>query len=346
MTLRHEWEAIPTEDHPLVQLGRALQQADYRFTTISTPSHRRVNAREANALARDLRGVFGWSRPFADGVLDAPIMALMARAGILQSDPEGWRSALRASTLDDDLYFHSAFPTDATDAVFFGPDTYRYAQVLQAALAETPLAPLHRVVDIGCGAGPGAVTMARRLPAAQVWATDINPQAIKLTALNAHLAGVGNITPAFANLLDGFARLPQAHGTSRMRSTEYEGRDETRGLDLIAANPPFMVDADERTYCHGGGALGEGLSLAIVEASLPKLAAGGRLVLYTCVAIVNGEDAFQARATDLAAAAGCTWRYRELDPDVFGGELGGELHMAANTDRIAAVALVVTRPLQ
>ena len=343
MTLRHEWGALPTEDHPLVQLGRALQQAGYRFTTISTPSHRRVNAREGNALARDLRGVFGWSRPFADGAFDAHIMDLMARVGILQSDPEGWRSALRASTLGGDLYFHSAFPTDATDAVFFGPDTYRYAQVLEAALAETPLAPVHRAVDIGCGAGPGAVTMARRLPQAQVWATDINPQALTLTALNAHLAGVANIIPAYVNLLDRVAQQAPKHGAAR--SMDYEIWDETRGFDLIAANPPFMVDADERTYCHGGGALGEGLSLAIVEASLSQLAPGGRLVLYTCVAIVDGQDPFLARAADLVAAAGYTLRYRELDPDVFGGELGSELHTAANTDRIAAVYLVVTRPL-
>lgn len=121
--------------------------------------------------------------------------------------------------------------------------------------------------------------------------------------------------------------------------------DEMCGFDLIAANPPFMVDADERIYCHGGGTLGEGLSLAIVEASLARLAPGGRLVLYTCVAIVDGADPFLARAAELADAARCTWRYRELDPDVFGGELGDELHTAANTERIAAVALIVTRPL-
>jgi hypothetical protein len=32
-----------------------------------------------------------------------------------------WRNCIRLSTVDDPLFLHSAFPTEAADAVFFGP---------------------------------------------------------------------------------------------------------------------------------------------------------------------------------------------------------------------------------
>jgi precorrin-6B methylase 2 len=303
----------------LLRLGAALQRDSYGFVTISTPSHRRVNGRPGNEAATDLRGVFGWNRPFSDTVPDEEMLALMRDANIVRQQEGSRKSALRASTLDGKLYFHSAFPTRDTDAVFFGPDTYRYVQVLHAELALLASAHVHRAIDIGCGAGPGALTIATLRPHAEVWAVDINPKALGLTAVNAELSGAANVRIAHSDLLNGV-----------------EGQ-----FDLIASNPPFMMDSDQRTYCHGGGTLGEGLSLDIVTSAASRLAPGGTLVLYTCVAIIQGADPFRERAGVLLEAAGCDWRYREIDPDVFGGELSGAGH--ERTDRIAAVALVATR---
>ena len=300
----------------LLQLGAALRESGYAFTTISTPSHRRVNGRPGNETAADLRGVFGWSRPFDDGLLDPQWLAWMGEAAILRPHEGRWKSALRASTLDGRLYFHSAFPTRDKDAVFFGPDTYRYVQMLHAEMAYLP--PAARAVDIGCGAGPGALTVACAMPQAEVWAVDINPQALELTAVNARLAGAGNVHVAHSDLLQG-----------------------VRGqFDLIVSNPPFMLDSGQRTYCHGGGLLGEGLSLDIVEAALVRLAPGGTLLLYTCVAIIDGADRFRERVAAMLVAARFDWHYREIDPDVFGGELGDPAHQ--HTDRIAAIALCAT----
>jgi len=293
-----------------------LKQSGYAFVTISTPSHRRVNGRPGNEKAKDLRGVFGWSRPFNDDLLDAAMLALMREAHLLRRQDGASKSALRASTIDGQLYFHSSFPTVETDAVFFGPDTYRYVQVLHDAL-ETQ-AGARRVVDIGCGAGPGALTIAKALPQAEVWAVDINPQALELTAVNAQLAGADNIQIAHSDLLRGL-----------------EGQ-----FDLIVSNPPFMLDAHQRLYCHGGGEHGEGLSLDIVNSAITRLAPGGSLVLYTCAAIIDGVDVFRTRIAALLETAGFEWSYREIDPDVFSGALGGAGH--EHTDRIAAVALIAT----
>jgi len=318
MTLLHDWQTAPTEDHPLVRLGRLLQKAGYAFTTTSPPSHRRVNAREHNATANDLRGVFGWNRPFDGSVINPDMLQLMDRAGILLTEGRLYRSALRASTLGGQLYFHSAYPTRDVDSVFFGPDTYRYEQVIDNALAAG--LPVQRAVDIGSGAGPGAIKVAAACPEAEVWAVDVNPKALALTALNAQLARLDNVQAAHSDVLKGV-----------------DGQ-----FDLIVANPPFMVDDDQRTYCHGGGALGEGLSHANVDSAIARLAPGGRLVLYTCVAIIDGADPFRQQAGARLLAAGIHYEYREIDPDVFGGELGDDIHR--DTDRIAAIALVATRP--
>jgi methylase of polypeptide subunit release factors len=113
-------------------------------------------------------------------------------------------------------------------------------------------------------------------------------------------------------------------------------------LDLLIANPPYLVDPAERAYRHGGGPLGAGLSLKILDAALPRLAPGGALLLYTGAAVVNGRDPFRDAAEErLAADRGVGWAYREVDPDVFGEELDTPAY--AEADRIAAVVLTVTR---
>lgn len=48
------------------------------------------------------------------------------------------------------------------------------------------------LVDVGCGYGPIAVALARRAPAATVWAVDVNERALELTRTNASAAGVGD----------------------------------------------------------------------------------------------------------------------------------------------------------
>ena len=49
------------------------------------------------------------------------------------------------------------------------------------------------LLDLGCGAGPIALTMARRSPAATVWAVDVNDRARDLCARNAERNGIDNV---------------------------------------------------------------------------------------------------------------------------------------------------------
>jgi 16S rRNA (guanine1207-N2)-methyltransferase len=49
------------------------------------------------------------------------------------------------------------------------------------------------LLDLGCGYGPVAVTLARRAPSAHVWAVDVNRRALSLTAANARALGLVNV---------------------------------------------------------------------------------------------------------------------------------------------------------
>lgn len=305
-------------DQALLQLGRRLRADGYRFTCVTPATHARNNAREGNERARTLRDVFGWNRPFAPGLISADELQQLQAAQVLAGEGDLLRSTVRWSSLDDLLLVHSAFPTDAGDAVFFGPDSYRFAQVIHDHLQRTPK-PVQHAVDIGCGTGVGALLIARAAQHAQVSAVDINPLALRYTAINAALAGVGNLSVEPSDLLDGIG------GT----------------FDLIVANPPYMLDASERVYRHGGGALGAQLSLRIVEQACERLSPAGTLLLYTGVAIVEGRDALLEAIRLRLAGPQWNWVYREVDPDVFGEQLlepGYE-----RVERIAAVALTVTR---
>jgi methylase of polypeptide subunit release factors len=297
----------------LLALGQALRQAGYRFTTVTPATHRRVNARPENAWARDLRGVFGWSRPFREDSLPAGILSLMRRAGVLVERDDRLCATVRASTIGTRLFFHSAFPTREEDAVFFGPDTYRYVAALKRAMAA--LAPPRRAVDIGAGGGPGAIEVAAQFPEAEVCAADINEHALALAGVNARLAGTPNVQVRHSDLLNGL-----------------DGE-----FDLVLSNPPFILDPDKLRYRHGGDMRGAGLSLQIVDAALARLRAGGTLLLYTGIAIVDGRDEFLEAIRPRLGAACEAWSYEELDPDIFGGQLDCQGY--EEVERIAAVWL-------
>jgi SAM-dependent methyltransferase len=310
--------ADPRREQAIADLGRELRVRGYRFVAPTPETHRRVIARRAQA--RDLRDIFGWSLPFAEAALPARLLGLLERAGALTHSPEGCRSALRFSTLTasgaDLLLAHSAYPTVDADAVFLGPDTYRFAAMIERA------APghFHRAVDVGCGGGAGGMSIAARCE--QVVLADINPAALALSRANLALNGVRNARTAVSDVLDGV-----------------DG-----GIDLVIANPPYLADDRGRLYRDGGGQLGTGLALRIVDQALQRLAPGGTLALYTGTPVVGGVDLFLRAVRERLAAVAVDVEYRELDPDVFGDELDRPAY--ADCERIAVVGLTIRLAVQ
>jgi len=293
--------------------------SDYEFTTPTPATHERVISRPSFARAKDLRGIFGWNLAFSADMLPAPLFDMMRKAEILTTLENGdLKSQVRFSTLDECLFVHSAYPTVQSDAVFFGPDTSRFVAAIVNYL-ERRQTPLKRVADIGCGAGPGGIAVARRNPDARVDLLDINAAALSASRVNAAINDVGNVAPIESDV---------------MNSTE-------GSFDLIISNPPYLIDGKARAYRHGGGDYGEGLSLRILREAISRLAPGGAVLLYTGAAVVDGCDVFGAAARRILAEHGLDATYREIDPDVFGEEL--ETPSYARADRIAAVLLTASR---
>lgn len=296
------------------QLVSHLKGAGYSFVTPTPATHSRVNGRPDNQQAQNLTDAFGWSRPFASSLLPEPLFRVLRDGGLIAESGPGWKSALRVSSLDGDLFLHSAFPTVAADAVFFGPDTYRFARAIKNHLMKTRL--LERALDLGCGSGAGGVVVAKNAICRELVLTDINDAALRMAGLNADAAGVREVTTTYSNLFENI-----------------EGK-----FDLIVANPPYLNDPLERAYRHGGGDLGSDLSMRIAHAAKDRLSPGGSLLLYTGSPIVGGVDHLLRAAEEIFAD--CDLSYEEVDPDVFGEEL--ETAAYSYVDRIAVVVLTVT----
>ncbi len=301
-------------EEPLVELGRALRAEGYAFVTVTPETHRRANA---NAVARGreattLRDVLGWNRPFRAKALPRAILDLLRAAEAVEERDGRLVARVRFSTLGPHLFAHGAYPTRQADAVFFGPDTYRFCTLVAC---ETSRA--QRVVDVGCGSGAGGIVGAPY--ADRVVLADVNGAALALARVNAVLAGVHAEIVASDVLaaVDGV-------------------------VDRVVSNPPYLVDPQGRAYRDGGGPLGSELSLRITREALSRLAPGGSLVLYTGAAVVEGVDTFRRAVLPLVREADASCTYTELDPDLFGEELDTPAYAAV--DRIAAVALRVVMP--
>ena len=214
------------------------------------------------------------------------------------------------------LFLHSAYPATASDAVFLGPDSYRFARLIAQATAGDSVAS---IAEIGCGAGVGGLSAARLHRGARLVLGDINPKALELAAINAAHAGM----IAETRISDGMADL---HGP----------------YDLIVANPPYVAGQSGRTYKDGGDMHGARLSLDWASQAMRRLSLGGKFVLYTGSAILDGGvDALRLALEDLVAGSIYRLTYEELDPDIFAGELRREAY--ADVERIAAVGAVIQR---
>lgn len=300
----------------LLRLLDYLAERGYGFVTPAGSTHNRVSERAAAGDEDLLRDIFGWTRPFTERQLDPALLDLVTDAGIVQRKNGALKLTLRASTVDGRLYLHSA-PTRSPKAVFLGPDSYRYARFLRQSPGDSP--PVAHALDIGVGAGVGAVTLAGLHPGAHVTGSDVNPDALCLAEVNAAHNGVAIDLVNASGLPPSPARF-----------------------DVIAANPPYIAGSVKRIYRDGGGELGEGLALEWVREGLPRLSPGGRFLLYTGSAIVAGRDLIREELERVGSEHGCRLQYEELDPDVFGGTLRQESYR--NVERIALVGAVLTAP--
>lgn len=300
----------------MLALLERLNASGYGFVTPTPDTHQRVFARAAQAASGDLRDIFGWSRPFDPRTIDGDLLVILRSTGMVERADNGLRSLVRVSSLAGRLFLHSAFPTDSHDSVFLGPDSYRFASFLERELAQT--GRFRRLVDIGAGAGVGAIAAAPHLPGAQLTLLDLNPLALRLARINAAFAGI---------------EIETVQGSAI--------GDVTGEFDLAIANPPFIIDQSGPVYRDGGDLHGARLSLDWTLAAAERIDPGGLILLYTGSAIVAGRDQLREALEDALPKLGCTCRYGEIDPDIFGEQLDQPGY--EEVERIAAIGAVIRK---
>lgn len=108
------------------------------------------------------------------------------------------------------------------DALIPRPETEVLLELACQELRRTDLPPAPRVLDVGTGTGALALALKSRFPQAQVHASDISPEALRLAQRNAQQLGL-SISWHHANLLAGVAGP----------------------FDLLVSNPPYLPDGDQ-----------------------------------------------------------------------------------------------------
>jgi methylase of polypeptide subunit release factors len=306
------------KSHALIALGENLRSRGYHFVAVTPATHCRVLDRPATTST--LESIFGWNRPFDRADVDNDIFELLEDAEALEGESGRHKSRVRFATIGELLFVHSGFPTAEQDAVFFGPDTYRFVRLLRVSLADVAASKPLRLIDIGSGSGAGGIFAARLLRGrTELLLADINRKALAFGAVNAALNDLPNARAVFSDVLAGIKG----------------------DADIIVANPPYLVDEDRRLYRHGGGELGISVALGIAEESLARLRPGGRLILYSGTPIIGGADPLFESLQSLLKLSASHFVYEEIDPDIFGEELDRPAY--ANADRIAAVGLTVIK---
>jgi release factor glutamine methyltransferase len=147
--------------------------------------------------------------------------------------------------------------------------------VLDSGAAKTAL----RVVDVGTGSGCIAVALARELPHAEIFATDVSEAAVEVARRNTARHGVsGRIHFVNCDLLAAF--IDGADRKSR----------ESRGFDLIVSNPPYVSRDNAGTLAREvlehephaalfGGQSGSEIYARLIEQAASLVLPAGSLVL-------------------------------------------------------------------
>jgi len=143
---------------------------------------------------------------------------------------------------------------------------------LTLPLAMHSALPMRRVLDVGTGSGCIAVALAKELPQAEVWATDVSQDALAVASENARHHDVAE-------------RVQFCQGDMFAPVAEYH-----EGFDLIVSNPPYIAHDDlavlqpevrnwEPRYALDGGVDGLDFCRRLLSEGPTYLRSGGWLVM-------------------------------------------------------------------
>jgi release factor glutamine methyltransferase len=200
------------------------------------------------------------------------------------------------------------------DGVFIPrPDTEVLVETAERWLRSCPVDEPLRILDLGCGSGVIAVSLAVRVPNLEVWAVDAASEAVAATAGNAQALGAGERVRVWpgdaAAFLESVADGAPERFTAIACNPPYIATGELEGLPPEVRNHEPMAALD-------GGADG----LDAYRELIPKLAA--RL-------IPGGLAIFEIGDAQARAVSGMLAAEEFTDVDVFQDYAGRDRVVAA-----------------
>lgn len=197
-----------------------------------------------------LTAMFGLGDPIPRRRLESLFPALdlagLEELGLLKLEDDAVAAQFRLTELDG-LFFAYDNELDRRPDMVVG-----VAASSIVGAAYIPRVQVEKALDLGAGCGVHALLASRR--AAAVVATDINPRALRLTALNAALNGITNVETRLGSM---FEPVP----------------DERFGL--ITANPPYVISPDTQFLYRDAGLTGDTLCRQLVVGLPRHLEEGG-----------------------------------------------------------------------
>lgn len=195
----------PAADTGPAQLRGLIRAAAARLQTAGVPSP----DHDARALARlALSATDG-------GILEVVAEVSPAFAGLFEAMIARREAREPLQLIAGEAHFHGVTLATAAGVFIPRPET---ESLVAAALKVAPLAA--RIVDLCTGSGTIAIALARALPAAEVWAVELDPRAAELARHNAAANGV---------------RVVVVEGAAADALPELDG-----SIDLVVSNPPYI----------------------------------------------------------------------------------------------------------
>jgi hypothetical protein len=201
-----------------------------------------------------LVALFGFGEPLPRRQLErlCPQLDLdgLARLGLVGATGESVVAHVRLTEFDGLFFAYDIEPERRPDMVVGISESSR------VVAAYTPLVDVEAALDLGTGCGVHALLASRH--ASRVVATDVNPRALQLTALNARLNGIGNVEIRQGSLFEPVVG---------------------ERFELVVANLPYVISPDTRFLYRDAGIPGDALSRRVLRELPTYLVEGGLATL-------------------------------------------------------------------
>jgi SAM-dependent methyltransferase len=189
--------------------------------------------------------------------------------GVLRRTDDGIRSAALLMPENDILVAHD-FPIEVTGRPLAADYVLGVGRASQTLANMTVRRQNELVLDIGTGSGIQALLAAKH--AARVIGTDVNTRALNFAALNARLNGISSL-----ELRQGGLYQPVGQET----------------VDLIVANPPFVISPASRYVYRDSALPGDTISQQVITGAAPRLHDGGFCIVLFNWYHENERDLFE-----------------------------------------------------